>query len=147
MTTSNAPAPSTPPRLELAAAPANGLLAGSWWPRTRDLERELANLVDHFPSEVGHVSRAVFSRPDWDTAPRSVQVGRGRMKTGSFPRDDTHVMVLTLSTRRRLSLMVVPPDTEEGAARDLMTKASDPANTSSALRLLDGEPTPGQPHS
>ncbi len=102
MTTSNPSAPSMPLRLEFAPAAAKGRLSGSWWPRSRDLEHELADLVDHFPAEVGYVSRAIFSRPDWDTVPRKVTVGRGPMKTGSFPRDDTHLMLLTLATRRQL---------------------------------------------
>jgi hypothetical protein len=133
-----------PLRLQLSPTPYSGALSGSWWPSSRDLQPELANLIDHFPAEVGHVSRGIFSRPDWDTVPRKVSVGRGLVKTGSFPRDDTHLMVLTLSTGRRLSLLVVPHDTEEEAARNLMARASDPANTRSAGQLLAREREPEQ---
>jgi hypothetical protein len=146
MTTSTSSAPPTPLRLELSAAP--GLpLAGAWWPRSRDLERELADLVDHFPEAAGRVSRAIFSRPDWDTSPRRVEVGRGHMKTGSFPRDDTHVLLVKLSTGRQLTLLVVPSDTAEDVARDLMARAADPTNTLTAVQLLAGEHEPDQPSS
>jgi hypothetical protein len=142
MTTSNPSAPSTSLRLRLAPDPTHGPLAGSWWPRSRNLELELADLVDHFPKEAGHISRAVFSRPDWDTSPRRVEVGRGPMKTGSFPHDDTHVVLLKLSTGRQLTVLVVPPDASDEVAHDLMTRAADPANTLSAVQLLAGEREP-----
>ena len=67
------------------------------------------------------------------------------MKTGSFPRDDTHVMLVKLSVGRQLTLLVVPPDADADVARDLMAKASDPANTSTAVQLLAGEREASRP--
>ena len=61
---------------------------------------ELVGVCDHFPAQAGYISRAIFSRPDWRTSPRKVMVGRGYMKTGSFPSDDTHVVLLKLSSGR-----------------------------------------------
>src|SRR5690349_425847 len=85
---------SRPLRLHLAPDSSDSLLDGAWWPHSHDLETELADLVDHFPPEVGRVSRVLFSRPDWQTHPRHIQVERGMMKTGSFPSDDSHVVLL-----------------------------------------------------
>jgi hypothetical protein len=48
------------------------------------------------PIELGQVQRAVFSRPDWDTAPHRVRVSRGLIKVGSYPRDDTHQVWLSM---------------------------------------------------
>ncbi len=145
MTTSQdspiSPTPMTttgPLRLKLAAHPGTGSLDGAWWPRSRELERELADLVDHFPDTAGHVERVVFSRPDWSTSPRRVRVGRGPMKTGSFPEDDTHLVLLKLSSAKQLRILVVPSETEVDAAMELMDQALATTNRRSAAELLAG---------
>jgi hypothetical protein len=122
------------PRLRLSGSPGGAVLDGAWWPRSRDIEAELADLVDHFPATAGRVYRVVYSRPDWDTQPRSVPVARGRLKTGSFPRDDTHVMVLRMSTGADLRLLVVPSDHPHGD--QAVTVGADPANRWSPAHIL-----------
>lgn len=89
---------------------------GAWWPQSRDLETEAADLVDHFPTSAGRINRLLFSRPDWDDSSvdgkgvRRIRAGRGHVKVGSFPRDDTHLMILTMASGQRLKLMVIPSD-------------------------------------
>ncbi len=104
------PAARLPLRLELNGRLGEGPLDGSWWPQSRDISVELRDLVDHFPGEYGQVYRAVFSRPDWDTAPHRVQVQRGPIKVGSFPGDDTHQIWLTMSNHRMIGLSVTAPE-------------------------------------
>jgi Family of unknown function (DUF5994) len=135
MATSNEINPDTQLRIALSAAP-GGRLDGAWWPRSTDLEVELADLVDHFPTTAGHIDRVVYSRPDWSTSPHKVKVGRGTMKAGSFPRDDTHLMLLRLSSMVQLDLLVIPPQTESGAAQGLMDSATAPGNLSTGSELL-----------
>ena len=110
--------PPTSPREDLRLALADPLtassLAGVWWPQSHDLATEVADLVDHFPGDT-QVMRVLFSRPDWSETPRSVNVGRGRLKVGSFPHDDTHLVILTMSDRTRSYLLVVPPEDAHGA--------------------------------
>jgi hypothetical protein len=53
-----------PLRLQLDQPTGGGALDGSWWPQSRDLSLELADLVDNFPSALGEVHRVVISRPD-----------------------------------------------------------------------------------
>jgi hypothetical protein len=123
-----------PLRLQLFEPPRRAALDGGWWPQSRDIDIELADLVDRFPAAVGRVDRALYSRPDWDTQPRNVRVARGTLKTGSFPRDDTHLMVLSMSTRARLNLLVVPPDHPMG--QQARAIAADPGNRLSAAEIL-----------
>ncbi len=106
-----------PLRLRLDAVLGDGAVDGAWWPQSTDLQLELADLVDHFPVELGRVQRVVFSRPDWDTAPHRVRVGRGPIKVGSFPHDDTHQVWLKMSTHALIRLTVKAPDVT--AAADL----------------------------
>lgn len=98
-----------PLRLRLTHEVGKGALDGAWWPQTRDLPLELADLVDNFPIELGEVHRVVFSRPDWDTAPHRVRVARGLVKVGSYPREDNHQVWLSMSTRTMIRLAVTNP--------------------------------------
>ncbi len=125
-----------PLRLHLSPDPGSGLLDGVWWPWSDDLETEVADLVDHFPPEVGRVARVLFSRPDWSSHPRHVRVGRGMVKTGSFPSDDTHQVLLTLKRDQRLTVLVVPAGTAPEAAELLVADALDPANRRTAAELV-----------
>lgn len=135
MTTSSHEAATTPPprsplRLRLGAATDDDVVDGAWWPQSRNLQVEAADLVDHFPADMGHVSRLLFSRPDWDDSTgddgrgvRQVGTARGPVKTGSFPSDDTGLMIVTLSTGRRLRLRVIPSSTPPGEAEPLLHSA------------------------
>lgn len=105
-----------PLRLRLSPALGEGALDGTWWPQSRDLPVELADLIDHFPVELGQVRRVVFSRPDWDTAPHRVRVARGMVKVGSYPHDDTHQVWLSMSTRAMIRLSVVDPSARSDQA-------------------------------
>lgn len=128
MSTSNdpnaAPVPPTPDhgplRLRLAEHPERDQEDGAWWPYSRDLAVEVADLVDHFPAESGRISRVLFSPPDWDPAPRRIPVARGYVKVGSFPRDDTHLVLLSMADRTVLRLRVVPPGLTPGEGEDAL---------------------------
>ena len=136
MTTSSNPHPvpsvtSDGLRLRLLEDPSPGSPDGAWWPRSRDLQVEAVDLVDHFPAPAGRILRLLFSRPDWDDSVtatggvRSIQAARGRIKVGSFPSDDTHLMVATMATGQRLKLLVIPSDTDEDEAGRLLRGAGE----------------------
>lgn len=127
MTTSpNTPAPISasrlPLRMQLADPPPSGPIGGVWWPQSRNLQVEAADLVDHFPDRVGHINRLLFSRPDWDNpvvdgrGVRRIQAQRGPVKVGSFPSDDTHLMILLLASGRRVNLTVIASATDPAEA-------------------------------
>ena len=129
-----------PLRLRLRGTSASGVTDGVWWPQSRDLQVEAADLVDHFPPAVGRISRLLFSRPDWDNAAvdghgvRKIHAARGPVKVGSFPHDDTKLMIAVMANGQRLKLLVIPSATGrmegEGrlrsAAETSRSDASDP---------------------
>lgn len=79
----------------------------------------------------------MFSPPDWDDKPRRVPVGGRFVKVGSFPRDDTHLLLLALSDARVLRLLVVPPDQDEVRAEEALRQSSDAGTPSrSAAEVL-----------
>jgi hypothetical protein len=128
---------SQPIRLELHADPTN-YVHGAWWPRSRDLQVEGADLVDHFPAAVGRINRMLFSRPDWDSSSadgrgtRRILARRGPVKVGSFPSDDTHLMVLSMASRQRLRLIVVPSDLDEAEGERRMRAVAENGATEGA---------------
>ncbi|WP_418063174.1 DUF5994 family protein [Pimelobacter simplex] len=128
-----------PLRIRIDGIASDSPLDGAWWPQSSDLQTECADLVNHLPEQHGRVARMLFSRPDWDDQlpwPRAISVARGRVKIGSFPGDDTHLMTLVLSSRVRLRLLVIPRDTKRGVALTLMSQAADSRNRRSASDLL-----------
>ena len=122
-------------RLTMSPSAGHGAVDGAWWPHSRDLQTEVADLVEHLPRQLGHVVHVVYSRPDWDTAPRRIRLDQGYVKTGSYPRDDTAVLMLGLSSRQVLQLLVVPPSSSPTAAERVMRRAADPRDTSTTREL------------
>lgn len=131
-------APSRSPlRLCMADHPRQNHLDGGWWPQSRDLTVELADLVDHFPPEFGQIARVVYSPPDWKHAPRRIPVRRGYIKAGSFPHDDAHVVLLRMSDRDVLRLLVVPPGYTDSQGAEALLAAATRGNAHTASALLD----------
>lgn len=57
-----------------------------------------------------------------------------RVKTGSYPGDDTHEIVLSMSTRNELRLLVVPAG--HPAGEQALSTAADPATHGSSAEIL-----------
>jgi len=119
-----------PLRLRLNESPERGAADGAWWPRSRDLQAEAADLVDHFPSSAGYINRLVFSRPDWDDSVvddrgvRKIFAARGPVKVGSFPSDDTHLMILAMASGQQLKLAVLSSSIAPTEGERLLASAS-----------------------
>jgi hypothetical protein len=126
-----------PLRLRMVEHPGRDHLDGGWWPQSRDLAVELADLIDHFPEQFGRIARALVSPPDWDPAPRRIPVTGGYVKVGSFPRDDTHLIHLKTSDRTVLHVLVVPPGFTEDHGDEALLAAATSGNAHSATDLLD----------
>lgn len=128
-------------RLRMNNGYESGVLDGAWWPQSRDLQTEAADLVDHFPNMTGGIERLLFSRPDWDAVAgtpgaRRIQAARGPVKVGSFPSDDTHLMVLKMRSGQHLRVLVIPSDTAPDVAGQIMERAADERDTRSPSALL-----------
>src|SRR3954451_22516083 len=126
-----------PLRLRLTDESGRDVLDGGWWPQSRDLATELADLVDHFPAVSGRVVRALYSSPDWDTRARRVAVASSYVKAGVVPRDDTHLMHLTMTTGRPMNLLVIPPAFSAAQGEEALLAAATRGNDRPAAELLD----------
>jgi hypothetical protein len=107
-----------PLRLRLSDSERPHPLDGGWWPQSRDLEVELAELVNEFPAERARIVKATYSPPDWDDAPKRVTTARGYIDTIGFRQEFSPVLIVTTSERHKLCLLVIPFDVsaEEGEA-------------------------------
>lgn len=132
----------TPLRVRLDNGFASGPLDGAWWPQSRDLQLESADLVDHLPGLIGRIGRVLFSAPDWDLAhgkhrrTQRVTVHQGHVEMRSVRGDDTHVMILEMVSGEQIRLLVIPCETDPALARQLMEQAADDRNTKSPHTIL-----------
>lgn len=109
---------------------------GAWWPQNRMLSDQLRYLFNLWPSGEERISRILYSPPDWDDRPHSVQVTGRRIKTGSFPRDDTHELTLVMHDGKRRFITVIPPATSRRKAGRILDAMTD--SGSSYRRSGDG---------
>ena len=134
---SHAPPDRLPLRLRMTELPRTHPLDGGWWPQSRDLTVELADLVDNFPDGMGRIVRATFSPPDWDDQPRRVPIARGYVQTGFAPQDDSHVIMLRTSERTELCLLVIPPGMSDAQGEEALAAAVTPGYAPSPGKILD----------
>jgi hypothetical protein len=132
---------SPPARVSLSPAnAARGLLDGAWWPRSRDLSRELPVLTDAMDRDWGRITRVTVNPQFWPVIPRKVHVGGHVVKVGWFTDEqDPHKLVLMCEAVGRRDLLVVPPETGDAAAARLMSAAADPLHSLTATGFMAEE--------
>ncbi|WP_058044396.1 DUF5994 family protein [Streptomyces roseifaciens] len=137
-------APSPPARLSLTPGTASGLLDGAWWPRSRDLSRELPALAERLDHSWGRVTRVTVNPAFWPVIPRTVAVTGHTVHVGWFANEqDPHKLLLFSYSADRLDLLIIPPETDPAAAARLMSAATTPGGLLTASRLMEDERTAG----
>lgn len=86
-------------------------LDGAWWPRSRDLPRELPPLIAAADVRFGPVERITVNTSLWPEPPHRIAVSGRTIPVGRFPagKDTVEVCVLSNSAGR-WDLLVVPPE-------------------------------------
>ncbi|RZS32781.1 hypothetical protein EV193_111166 [Herbihabitans rhizosphaerae] len=126
-----------PLRLRLRPkAPTTGYVDGAWWPHGRDLSSELPALLAVLAVRLGPVQRVSYNLTEWDTPPRRLTVDGQPTRLAGFLSQPAHTMDVIASDRGRLTLLVVPPDTESSSAHDTMMDAADRDNIDTVDHLL-----------
>jgi hypothetical protein len=112
-------------------------LDGAWWPRTLSLSDELPGLVRELHRRGIRVTRAAYNPDAWETAPRRMAADGRTIRLGWFRSIDPQLLDLTGDTTRgRLDLLVVPPDTSAAVARLAFAAVSDRANRRTPTAVL-----------
>jgi hypothetical protein len=113
-----------------------GSLDGGWWPRTRDPEVELPDLVRGLESSLGVITRVALNPDAWDSAPRRLAVDGRRVHVGWFRAMNADTIGVTNASRDRFVLLVVPPQATPAAAATAMAMAADATNSARPADLL-----------
>jgi hypothetical protein len=133
--------PSATARLSLApTGSVPGLLDGAWWPRSRDLLREIPTLTDVLDACWGRITRVTVNPAHWPVIPRTVPVTGHTVHVGWFAEEqDANKVILLSYTVGRLDLLVIPPETEPAAAARLMAAVTVPGGNRTASGLMADE--------
>ncbi|MFJ6212425.1 DUF5994 family protein [Streptomyces sp. NPDC092296] len=129
-----------PPRftLEPAGSPP-GRLAGAWWPRSREIARELPPLVAELDRRLGRITRVTVHRGMWPDMPRKMQVAGHTVHLGWFDSEQDRDEICLFSYQSgRWDLLVVPPETDPRTAERAMGAASAAGNSRTVHELLAG---------
>ncbi len=133
--------PSPPARLSLTPDGSGpGLLDGAWWPRSRDLSRELPALIEVLDARWARITRVTVNPTHWPVIPRRVPVTGHTVHVGWFRAEqDPHKLLLLSYASGRWDLLVIPPETGAAAAARLMAAAATPGGlrTASAVMAID----------
>jgi hypothetical protein len=104
---------------------------GVWWPRTRDLRRELPPLLAALTSRSPEISRITLDRTTWPAAPRWIRVASHVVHIGYFSEGHRPGEICLVGYGvGRWDLVVVAPESPAGQAEPIVA----------ALGL---EPSPG----
>ena len=116
-------------------APTTGFVDGAWWPASRDLAAELPAMAAAVTSRLGPVEAVSYNIDAWDATPRRVDVGGAVVRMAGYhtqARDTVDVR----GARHRLTLLVVPPETDPRTADTALTAAGRAGNTDGVDALL-----------
>lgn len=121
-------------------APGNhpGMVNGAWWPHSRDLARELPQLVAALDPVWGRIYHVTVRRDMWPEIPKQVRAGDHVVRVGWFDaeQDPNDICLISLRGGERWDLLVVPPEFEADSAELLVVNAATPGNLQSASALL-----------
>jgi Family of unknown function (DUF5994) len=118
------------PRIVIAQRPTlRDHLHGAWWPYTTDIEHELAPMLAAVVPRFRAVVGVMLNRDEWPTAALNwLPAHAGRLKISWYGLPESHLVVLHCSEQRRISLLLLPPDTPEEIAVTATLMASTPGN-------------------
>ncbi|HTK64700.1 MAG TPA: DUF5994 family protein [Pseudonocardia sp.] len=117
--------------------PITGYVDGAWWPRSGDLAAEVPALAAAVGDRVGPVERVSYHFTDWVAECREIDVSGSRLRLGGFRMQHPHT-VDVIGRNRRLTLLVIPPETAPEAAEEVLAKASQPGDRETVDDLLGG---------
>ena len=135
---SSEPSTSSTDRPRLSLKPddaATGAVDGAWWPGSRDLVAELPAVTAEAATRLGPVERVVYNIDAWAAAPRKIRIADATVRMAGFHSLDADTVHL-IGARRRLVLLVVPPETDEQTALSVLEAAGHVGNTDSVDTLL-----------
>ena len=127
----SSPAPAeksaTPTSLRLQLDPnsrAEPYVDGAWWPRSTDLPAELPALLAELSAHLGPIALVGYHRDAWNAAPDRLDLAGHPVHLVGFGSPKPPTLIVIADTGRRVTLGVVPPETDGASAAQAMTAAA-----------------------
>jgi len=119
------PTTQSAPRLQFDPnEPAELYLDGAWWPRSTELSSELPPLLTALTARLGPVVLIGYRRGAWDPAPDHLDLAGHAVHLQGFVSSDPPTLVLVDDSGGRVTIRVVPPETDGATAAELMAAAA-----------------------
>jgi Family of unknown function (DUF5994) len=116
-----------------------GALDGAWWPTSSTAADAVPELVGELADAVGRVTRIALSMPDWtDEKPKTVHVRDHVVHLAWFAGMPRHTARVTFEEGEVITLLLVPPETEQDTASAVLATAAEDRSLS-LLAEKDGE--------
>ncbi|MEI5098665.1 DUF5994 family protein [Streptomyces sp. PmtG] len=113
----------------------DGTFDGAWWPRSRNLETQLPDLVRALTERLGPLSRVGLDASAWDVHTHHLTVD-GHLVRIDWSAVDDSTMLITRGRQDIFSFLMLPPRTDASAARAAMAMAVRDGNSASAAEIL-----------
>jgi hypothetical protein len=127
------------PRIEMKpAGSATGYVDGGWWPRSTDPVGEFPGLIGALHSLVGQVSRVAYNLDFWAPVHRKLTVDGRVVRCEGFHTMNAHTVTAIGVDSRRVTVLVVPPDTPDDVAQEALRAAAGQDNTATVEDILAG---------
>ncbi len=107
-------------------------LDGAWWPRSTNLVDELPGLVASVSERLGRVMMVGYRRNGWDATPPLAEIAGHTIELLGFTSNEPTTVILIGEDGRHVTLHVIRPDADEGAARQALAEARIPADADAA---------------
>jgi len=124
----------------MSTHPSEGLrqsaLDGAWWPRSRELAREVPLLAAEFAELGVRVTRLVYHPALWLIAPSKVHVSGRTVHLGWSREIDPNLVTLQTLGDDRIELLVIPPEATADVAARASEAAAEPRNDQSPTDVL-----------
>ena len=114
---------------------------GAWWPRSRDLESELPDLLAVLTVRMGSIERVVYDPDGWAPTPRQLAAVGRAVRLDAYRFHAFNTMYVFGSDGARIVLRVIPAATDAESAHSSLMVATGPCRTrlpGAAARTLIG---------
>jgi hypothetical protein len=117
-----------------------GDLDGVWWPSSTTAADAVPQLVGDLPDGLGRVLRIALPMPDWsDEKPKTVTVDDRPVHIAWFTGMRRHTARVTFDTDAIITVLVLPPDTEQDAASNALNANAEERSRSHLLETAGVE--------
>ena len=122
------PTTQAPARLQFDPnRPAEPYLDGAWWPRSTELSVELPALLTALSAKIGPVVLIGYRRDAWNAVPDDLDLAGHVVHLQGFVSPNPPTLVVVDDRGQRVTMRVVPPDTDDATAADWMVGGHHPS--------------------